>query len=749
MVVRRKELQIMNLKEELEEYIRDYGNDMSVEEIEKALGVRTGRFYEGYIQLYDRMSGGGNSRDIYGYGAVTRYKEMFYALQEKGAPGRVLIEGFNKYGQSWWERVVEAMDKKAIVSLVVPPRGKGVIDRIPRTTIPSLVCRDMTVEEESLITDPISRGYWLVKVVLNSLGLRRRMEVLSTVDKWGNDDRNILRYMTKKECKKVAKHLMSGRIGVLQTVDVMTTIMALATRVMKHPDIVPGQGIENIVGIINKLPDKKKRHDTHTLQGITTSGGGITSIGDINMRFPSREEHRVTYWKEAAKVMSRIEGDITADGLDIGGANIDENGNSVNRERIKLSSGRAQQVLVFRVGRGRTLYIDKAYRYMEFGPSIVSNTWSNAYIGGGGIIRIIGASALGLPSTWGWNVFIHSNRGVIVVPDKEWDSMIWLWEKDIVLWPHIVEAGGMHSQMPGWNGGGLGFCFGGQHGNADYPEYAIGKLYVDGRLHSGLPNQPRRAKRIQEVLIANEGNRCGEMEVYVPKGSFRFRLKRIKSAMQQYNKVGGDVYVATLIKVIGQEMGALCVYNGYRSMIWQTVYHGKKSGTWWWQTRLPQYKGNMGIQVPVKGEGYPGLKDIKDELERRGLGTSDSSVYAYRMVKHKNDRSIERGGNPLSRYRIWELAYKGVYGVASEGGLMAMREATDGQKSGEDLRQSLGGGGVKPLKEQPERIVGKTPVMSEGEKKRARADDSIVKRRWIVPVCGVDDCTDANCLQIW
>lgn len=369
---------------------------------------------------------------------------------------------------------------------------------------------------------------------------------------------------------------------------------------------------------------------------------------------------------------------------------------------IELRSTHYNQVIMLKVGVGRCVYMDIPNRVVEFGPSIDGKNWANRYgLTDGRWIRIIGRSALGLglgdERLWGWFVgVVPGGTSLMVVPDEAWDSMVWLWERDVFLWPQIIESKGMpFSVLPGWNGSGAGRCAGN-----------VPRDLGERREGTGIYSQPLNIAMIGSGVLSHDMTRGGIVEVYIPTLSFISRMQEIWKVMKGIK--GQTEFISVTLKYMLDKVGVLCSSTQRQSTIagragyiyWCSPYRGA-GNIWWWRAL------GASIGYPVKTRDYLTIKKIQPLIQAKHLEVAGARAYQLRECgKGKGVEYAEKIPTP-SVFHIWKLAYERYAGVDRRGHLLGKGRANDTQLIGRSLREAVGIKGRIPAHD---RIVGKVPI---------------------------------------
>ena len=707
-------------------------------------------------------------------------EESLLIAQLAGISPRVLWGGAKKFGfRRWWEELsrvgVLSLENIRVAHIEVPPTIRDLQKNkylVVRPTLPEEK-RIVELRRQSRITRSVM--VFLTQLPISTLG--RVMDYCESyydicrktkTEPVRLDLSHLIHLLTTREIIAIAIALAKAKVMVIERKGLGYTcintkyLLEIQEYLSTNP---PEPNRDKIIGIVCSNSPRLSQGTSpihrmeHTREGIVTEKGGLSRIGDINIPLPytmsmGSVEDDIG---KAMKLLTKAQKDI-----------MEQTNLAIERtEKWYLTNQRMKQVCVFRTMVGRTISLNKTLRVMEFGTTISKYGWGGSKCQNN-IIRIMGAKAIGLKDTWGWYVSMASrccregtNIGhVMVVPNELWDRMIWLWEKDVVIWPQFSEAHGIPiGTLPAWNGAENIQCYGSlaidQIPRSPYFTYR--RYNSSNRTKVGEP-QAQMAVTLQTATASLDAYIKGDMEVYIPRQAFKTGLSKIRRKLKKY-KIDGDqeLLVDILNKTIPEELGMLCsIGNDPGVAIWMKPVCGKHSHLWWWRTPQIPTTNTQGVEVPIR-YGYPSIAKIKRKIEERGLGTS-SGVQAYLLKSNSkgevigNQESRYAGRCGLSPYEIWELAYKGLYGVYSSGLLCNLRDSRDSERTGKVLRiyehilspTDRKARGLPP-REVHKRITGRTPFITPSEKKNRIQVQNKRYRGIIPPLCNIEECTHAHC----
>lgn len=539
----------------------------------------------------------------------------------------------------------------------------------------------------------------------------------------GSPSRRIWALLPKEEVVRVVRLWLQGRVWVenFNGRDELSRrrLTYAMLRVRYLPEYPAGEQ-RGIVDVVEVIPETGEERVGHMEEGQSTTQTGLYNL--------------VRLGKEGAlgamvKAAASMEKEVV----------------ELSKKGIQLGSERARQVLVFRVARGTVLWMDKEKRAAQIGASPNMFSWTTSDVRERPL-TVIAASTLGYKEgVWGWTTILEGSFVSLVVPDVHWDTMVDFWEQGYILWPQLIEAGGMAGyvrQLPMWNDSIGNHCFGG----GNFGVYPMGgsagthKKIV--RMEIGATEfweQPRIACMMQDGSFSREAVCSGRIRVHVPRYTF---LKRMRTLVGHLKKeVWGqgqpvDVEFAMVTQSVRRLVGMICQYGEGDVSWWQYPICGPYSRMWWWArpTQRAFHTESMGK--------YPTLSEVMIRINHRGMW--GSSVWnPDTLDKHKtlgNERGGWFVGKTLRSLReVWEMGYHPVkIGVSEGGGLVPWEEASDKEKKGVEL-------GKHPVKwKAPARIRGRTLGTKE-EIMRIYNEDGRLFTDALPPRCGVIECTRPEC----
>jgi hypothetical protein len=238
------------------------------------------------------------------------------------------------------------------------------------------------------------------------------------------------------------------------------------------------------------------------------------------------------------------------------------------------------QVVVLRPASGPVCWLDKEKRIYEMSAGVSRHDFLQGCYKYQGIF-ICGASAFGYKEgeLQGWIRFaiypentVHG--GVFVIPDKDWDSLSFLFERGLFFTPQAIEHQGLGSGIiPGNNGGFRDTCFGGLEETSPFKSAKRNQACAAAALMLQSPN----TDLMREGLIGYN----------FPSGYIERGAKILKEKLSKIPEKDIDTSVSIMSKTFAYDMGCVCVkYGSHRSHevkgFLATPYM-KKSKTWDWK----------------------------------------------------------------------------------------------------------------------------------------------------------------------
>lgn len=702
---------------------------------------------------------------------------MVYTLVERGASGSMLWEIYQKEGIAGLNAIEDLSRNSRIVGMTIPPKGSSWMSIMPNSNIHYLEMVDIEEKEKrDIIKDwDIAPNQNLIFSRMGDIAIQKIYGYIESMRREYKriEIEEIYYRAGSKEIWKAVHDIYKGELWVWGTywpLDVVMYLVWMARaleRIQREGEYVEEDGKTGkkvgIGGTEYRVLGNQRIED-YSVHGKKNIGREYNSnpLGNIVLtdaveKGEIKEVESIDAIK--ALMVKKIEGIEMPQ--DINRRTLDKN----KKYLRSIDSRRAQQVMVFRVGNAKAVYINYEKRMVEF-MYIPEYSSMGAPLFHRDGLKIFGDSVLGTREKMDyWYIEKFNDGGLLVVPDSMWDKMTWLWENDIVLWPQIVEEEGVTTVVvPGFNGfpGAGKTCYGQEVKKNPkiypYEERRSNPLMDIEMLMAGnTMSQQRRTKMLQEVLLTDEGNNPGNMTVRVPWNGFIKRLQELRERIKPYVEMENSIEKFTIIaKEVGRTIGALCFYGGVDGAVatWQVPWYNEKNKTWWWYREQEVEEGRDTKDTTLYGgvrcrryNSTPHMEAIKKLREK-------VAVIGY-VLGDMMPEYLEKGTEWLYKIapevifkRVWIANFKGVYGIYKSRDygtyiLADQRECSDKAWKGDTL-------GDIPMKKileygEPVRMVGKTPECDNKERYfRANAASEDV-RGLRLPMCGNADCRSLDC----
>ena len=336
------------------------------------------------------------------------------------------------------------------------------------------------------------------------------------------------------------------------------------------------------------------------------------------------------------------------------------------------------QILVLRPASGSCYWLDKKMRIFESG----SNTSRHAFtsrVWAYQSLSVYGASAFGYKKNelQGW---IRLNMpgsaqtgGLLVVPDKDWDAMSFLFERGLFYIPQLVEHHGVkNNYIPSHNGGLRKTCFGGLEEVSPFQRAKQNPACASAALMLQSPNL--------------DMTRYGIVGYNFPGGYISKGMKILEKKLEKIKPLDFDTSVSIMSKTAAYEMGCVCVaYGTHRDHPVQgflAVPERDEKGRWDWRKI-----GDFKCENP--DSSFPGsVLRICPTVNRIGYFQNCNPIGGYRTFKGKKmDKSTSR----LCHYERYLNAYKPLnIGFRSDRDyLQSDRDSSDKTMQGRDAKKGV------------------------------------------------------------
>jgi len=359
------------------------------------------------------------------------------------------------------------------------------------------------------------------------------------------------------------------------------------------------------------------------------------------------------------------------------------------------------QMTVFQVMAGMPVTLDEEKRVMEMGTTLSKYSWTKPYLTAG-VVRIIAYSTLGMDTEehknlWWTSIAAVGGGMVMVVPDDVWDSMVWMWELGLIVWPRVMISGMRREArqlLPQWNGGEgrEGRCRGNlDTGRPRYagfisPRSAMGMISEDE--YNRMSRQPRDAQYLLDGVMSAEAEQTGSVWVYVPNEDVRKKIEKLRVAYAPErwgDRIPLETRVETLLTRKQNILSCLVGYTagGRKEIAWARPYIVPPLETWWWiqydgwwedeenQKKYYEWGDRLRQSDPA------GDKIVTQEVARgRWEKTNHPIAEAKRMGK---GWMIVRDMEYMS---MFQTAYEGKMGMGIDNKLISLREASDAELKG-------------------------------------------------------------------
>jgi len=206
------------------------------------------------------------------------------------------------------------------------------------------------------------------------------------------------------------------------------------------------------------------------------------------------------------------------------------------------------QVISLRPASGAPVWLDKKKRVFESGGDASRYSFthgSHNYKG----LSVVGASAVGYKKDElaGWiriRVSTEYSGGVLVIPDKDWDAMSFLFERGMFLIPQASEHQGLAlDRVPSQNGDSHNYCFGGLEEQEPFTGARSNQACVAACLTFGSANV--------------DLTKLGILGYAFPEGYIARGMSILKKKISKIPD--HDIAVSMMSKVVLHEMGCVCV----------------------------------------------------------------------------------------------------------------------------------------------------------------------------------------------
>lgn len=369
----------------------------------------------------------------------------------------------------------------------------------------------------------------------------------------------------------------------------------------------------------------------------------------------------------------------------------------------KVTTGKFDQVILPRLAECRLIYANPNVRVAELGKTIGRHTYDSNFNVGYNIIRVVGASALGIKEDelHGWCVSCGNSIATMVVPDEVYDLMLPIWESGFVIWPESIECRGIpNSYLPVWNGLTGERCLGTLRENL--PEYGYNniKIYATPQRSrsKSCQIQQRESILVMDATFSNEVIRGDWIMWYIPLEYMRCIHEVVIDTLAggKWKWVAKDVpvMVGRIIKALTYKVGMLCVtftmkgpkrgkdIEKYQVSRAAPILDGKK---WKWKV-LEVYGAGS---IADRSTDYL-LRQVvaKTEVFWKGKTTPHASHMAGPQLEIGEEGTVLSAPR-MNTFDVWKLGYKGLYGVCENGKLVSFAGATDSQKKGTALRSYM------------------------------------------------------------
>jgi hypothetical protein len=316
-----------------------------------------------------------------------------------------------------------------------------------------------------------------------------------------------------------------------------------------------------------------------------------------------------------------------------------------------------------RVATGKVFYANKKQRVAEFGSDCTP--WAFSFLDQAlqGIVRIVGASAVGLEGLGCWVVSRPDLETAVnvLIPDEDFDNLWKIFVKGIMLIPQAIDY--RNGILPDFNGTPSDPCFGtGLDLNSSY--FRIGSKYREQACMTDL----------RLISTANTDRN------YLGLGGYVFPDKYIK-------QLGGDLYekikkvpdeekamLASLVaKTILKQTGVILVDKKGITHTGNTVKHS--SGHWSFVNLKERQTKKPKDCLPLP------LLYLFEKLRSRGLVGTRYLLDCYTF----NKNGLQGHPNKTKVLDLWRSVYKGKFGMSADGMLWPKRCCPDNHWKAKEL----------------------------------------------------------------
>ncbi len=337
------------------------------------------------------------------------------------------------------------------------------------------------------------------------------------------------------------------------------------------------------------------------------------------------------------------------------------------------------QVIVPRLALGRAIYIDYPKGVMEIAGTTDLNCWNGNDISS--YLRVVSDKALGMKIDFWYTDTISQ---IMVVPHKAWESLAILAERDVVVWPQVLESRGVKAtSFPCWNSSGSSRCLGTLH-REDYQGAGYSGTtdsWWSPRTNMGATryNQALIAVLMQESTFSNEMVAPNIAKMYLPKRYTEQLLSKLIEATKD-KKLSGEDKITLANRVCLYHVGHLaCDYDipneGADVIPLRVIPTMDNNNVRTWEVKA-KYKG---VCFKSRRDSDISALEIRWILKDRGFVRSSydlSKAIAHRVVKAEVGYRVDYSIAHLYAYQIWASAYKGKEGLIGTT-LISFRECSD------------------------------------------------------------------------
>jgi len=277
----------------------------------------------------------------------------------------------------------------------------------------------------------------------------------------------------------------------------------------------------------------------------------------------------------------------------------------------------------------------------------------------------------------GWirlNVILEDgcySAGLLVIPDDDWDSMAFLFERGLFYLPQATEHHGLiHTSVPAQNGYAHSPCCGG--------------LEESSPFQSAKKNQSCKSAALMLMSPNLDLTRLGIIGYNFPKQYIQRGMKILESKLAKIPVSDLDTSISVMSKTASYDMGCVCVEYGkhrqHEPKGFLAVPMMNEQKIWDW-TKIGEFEcGN-----PV--DSFPGsVLRICPVVKRAGLFKNHRPIGGYAVFKKG---VLGETKKRLSRYEGWLNAYKPLgLGLQNDDTYVRnARNSTDRQLKGSTLEK--------------------------------------------------------------